>query len=119
MDSYIGKNRFLFNDMGPQGDWNRTLVIDNPSPDKLVEQQLKTVTESLLSKYPLFLDQTSIGFPVPDFLEKRVFAYFLRVIWFINVELKTSNSKHISLQPITFSTIYGYVLRILQFVHKP
>lgn len=64
MDSYIGKVRSIFNEMGRQGDWNRTLLIGNPASDDLVKQYLKSVTQEQLQARitpiqatPLFVDK--------------------------------------------------------------
>ena len=44
VDSYIGKLRSIFSDIGRQGDWNRTLFFGNPAFDLLAKQYLKEVT---------------------------------------------------------------------------
>ena len=48
MDSYIGKLRSIFSEVGRQGDWNRTLLLGNPATDLLVKQYLKEVTAEQL-----------------------------------------------------------------------
>jgi len=64
MDSYIGKLRSIFSDVGRQGEWNRTLLLGNSATDLLVKQYLKEVTaEQLQARVtpkqasPIFLDK--------------------------------------------------------------
>ena len=76
MDSYIGKLRSIFSDVGRQGDWNRTLLLGNPATDLLVKQYLKEVTaEQLQARVtpkqasPIFLDKLLL---LSRHLEKRI-----------------------------------------------
>ena len=64
VDSYIGKLRSIFSDIGRQGDWNRTLLFGNPVSDLLVKQYLKEFTAEQLrtsiapkQAVPLFADK--------------------------------------------------------------
>lgn len=64
VDSYIGKLRSIFSDIGRQGDWNRTLLLGSPATDLQVKQYLKGVTAEQLQALvtpkqatPLFLDK--------------------------------------------------------------
>ena len=64
VDSYIGKLRSIFSDIGRQGDWNRTLLFGNPVSDLLVKQYLKEFTAEQLrtsiapkQAVPLFADR--------------------------------------------------------------
>ena len=64
VDSYIGKLRSIFSDIGRQGDWNRTLLIGNPASNLLVKQYLREFTAEQLrasiapkQAVPLFADQ--------------------------------------------------------------
>ena len=64
VDSYIGKLRSIFSDIGRQGDWNRTLLLGNPAFDLLAKQYLKEVTAEQLrvritpkQAVPLFPDK--------------------------------------------------------------
>ena len=41
VDSYIGKLRSIFSDIGRQGDWNRTLLLGNPASDLWLSSILK------------------------------------------------------------------------------
>ena len=74
VDSYVGKLRSIFSDIGRQGDWNRT----NPASDLLVKQYLKEVTAEQLraritpkQAVPLFLTNC---FRFPD-TSKSVFSF--------------------------------------------
>jgi len=78
VDSYIGKLRSIFNEMGRQGDWNRTLLLGNPASDDLVKQYLKSVTQEQLQARitpkqatPLFVDKLA---SLSHFLEKRLLS---------------------------------------------
>ena len=64
VDSYIGKLRSIFFDIGRQGDWNRTPLFGNPTSDLLVKQYLKEFTAGQLrasivpkQAVPLFADK--------------------------------------------------------------
>ena len=48
VDSYIGKLRSIFAEAGRQGDWNRSLLLDNSATDDLVKIYLKQVTAEQL-----------------------------------------------------------------------
>ena len=76
VDSYIGKLRSIFSEVGRQGDWNRTLLLGNPATDLLVKQYLKEVTaEQLQARVapkqasPIFLDKLLL---LSRHLEKRL-----------------------------------------------
>ena len=76
VDSYIGKLRSIFSEVGRQGNWNRTLLIGNPASDSLVKQYLKAVTEEQLQSRitpkqatPLFIDKL---FFLSTHLDKRL-----------------------------------------------
>lgn len=78
VDSYIGKLRAIFNEMGRQGDWNRAFLVGNPASDVLVKQYLKSVTEEQLKARvtpkqatPLFVDKLAL---LSHFLEKRLLS---------------------------------------------
>ena len=65
VDSYIGKLRSIFSDIGRQGDWNRTLLIGNPASNLLVKQYLREFTAEQLrasiapkQAVPLFANQS-------------------------------------------------------------
>ena len=76
VDSYIGKLRYIFSDIGRQGDWNRTFLLGNPASDLLVKQYLKEVPAEHLRVHitpnqavPLFPDKLLL---LSGYLEKRV-----------------------------------------------
>ena len=76
VDSYTGKLRSTFSDIGRQGDWNRTLLIGNPASDLLVKQYLKEFTAEQLRAsiapsrpYPLFADKLLL---LSRHIEKRL-----------------------------------------------
>ena len=76
VDSYIGKLRSIFSDVGRQGDWNRTLLLGNRATDFLVKQYLKEVTAEQLEARvtpkqasPIFLDKLLL---LSRHLEKRL-----------------------------------------------
>lgn len=76
VDSYIGKLRSIFSDIGRQGDWNRTLLLGNAASDLLVKQYLKEVTAEQLraritpkQAVPLFPDKL---LSLSRHLEKRL-----------------------------------------------
>ena len=76
VDSYIGKLRSIFSDIGPQEDWNGTLLLGNPASDLLVKQCLKKVAPEQLraritpkQAVPLFPDQLPL---LSRHLDKRL-----------------------------------------------
>lgn len=77
VDSYIGKLRSIFTDIGRQGDWSRTLLLGNPATDILVKQlYLKEATAEQLQgrivpkqATPLFLNKLLL---LSRHLEKRL-----------------------------------------------
>ena len=78
VDSYVGKLRSIFNEIGRQGDWNRALLIGNPASDSLVKQYLKSVSEEQLQARvtpkqatPFFVDKLAT---LSHFLEKRLLS---------------------------------------------
>ena len=75
-NSYIGKLRSIFSDIGRQGDWNRTLLLANPASDLLVKQYFKEFTAEQLraritpkQAVPLFADKLLL---LSRHLEKRL-----------------------------------------------
>lgn len=48
VDSYIGKLRAIFNQMGRSGEWHSPLALGNPAASLEVKQYLKSVTEEQL-----------------------------------------------------------------------
>ena len=48
VDSYIGKLRSIFSEVGRQGEWNRSIHLGNPATDELVTLYLKQVTAEQL-----------------------------------------------------------------------
>ena len=78
VDSYIGKLRSIFNEVGRQGEWNRALLIGNPASDSRIKQYLKSITEEQLKARvspkqvtPLFVDKLAL---LSNFLEKRILS---------------------------------------------
>ena len=76
VDSYIGKLRSLFSELGRQGDWNRSLLLGNPAADNLLKDYLKAVTEEQLQARitpkqatPLFPDKLLL---ISRHLERRL-----------------------------------------------
>ena len=64
IDSYIGKLRSLFSDVGRQGQWNPSLHLGNPATDDRLKSYLKQVTAEQLQAHstpkqalPLFPDK--------------------------------------------------------------
>ena len=87
VDSYIGKLRSIFSDIGRQGDWNRTLFLGNPASD------LQRSNFGLISPpSKLFLFFLTSCFCFPDTL-KSVFSFrpFLRLRYSSLLEIKLSS----------------------------
>ncbi|KAI8480228.1 hypothetical protein Bbelb_420270 [Branchiostoma belcheri] len=64
VDTYVGKLRAIFNDMGRGGEWDERLGVGNPAGGKMVKQYLASVTAEQLRQgstpqqaKPVFLDK--------------------------------------------------------------
>ena len=101
VDSYIGKLRSIFSDIGRQGDWNRTLFLGNPASD------LQRSNFGLVSPpSKLFLFFLTSCFCFPDTL-KSVFSFrpFLRLRYSSLLEIKLSSRLYSS--PVIEVGIWG------------